>query len=205
MRLAEADAFSSLGLTRRDALWAAAGLNRTGDKDDLPLLRDLAFAPIEADAHLPPMPPGEEVVEDYRFLSLSLKGHPVAFLRKRLAPNVLPCEALARLPDGAAPRVAVAGLVLLRQRPGTAKGVVFMTIEDETGSANIIVWPKLLERQRAEVIGARYVAVTGRVQKEQGVIHVVAQRLDDLSAQLRLLETMGAARREATPKARNFH
>ena len=205
VRLAEADAFSSLGLSRRDALWAATGLNRAGDKDDLPLLCDLAFAPLEPDAHLPPMPPGEEVVEDYRFLSLSLKGHPVAFLRNRLARNILPCQALAGLPDGAAPRVTVAGLVLLRQRPGTAKGVVFMTIEDETGSANIIVWPKLLERQRAEVIGARYVAVTGRVQKEQGVIHVVAQRLDDLSAELRLLETMRGATRDATPKARNFH
>ncbi|MCC3243863.1 error-prone DNA polymerase [Methylocystis sp. WRRC1] len=202
-RLAEADAFASLGLSRRDALWAAAGLNRVGDKDDLPLLRDLAFAPLEPDAHLPPMPPGEEVVEDYRFLSLSLKGHPVAFLRPRLARHIIPCEALGRESDGR--RVTVAGLVLLRQRPGTAKGVVFMTIEDETGAANIIVWPKLLERQRAEVIGARYVAVTGNLQKAEGVIHVVAQRLDDLSADLRLLETMRAAKREAMPKARNFH
>ena len=99
-RLAEADAFASLGLARRDALWAAAGLNRAGDKDDLPLLRDLAFAPLEPDAHLPPMPPGEEIVEDYRFLSLSLKGHPVAFLRPRLARHILPCNALARFPDG---------------------------------------------------------------------------------------------------------
>ena len=206
MRLAEADAFDSLGLTRRDALWAAAGLNRAGDKDDLPLLRTLAFAPVEADAHLPPMPPGEEIVEDYRFLSLSLKGHPVAFLRRRLeARGALPCAALARFPDGAGRRLTVAGLVLLRQRPGTAKGVVFMTIEDETGQANIIVWPKLFERQRAEIIGARYVAVTGRLQKEGGVIHVVAERVDDLSADLRLLETMGVAKGHATPKARDFH
>ena len=206
MRLAEADAFDSLGLTRRDALWAAAGLNRAGDKDDLPLLRTLAFAPVEADAHLPPMPPGEEIVEDYRFLSLSLKGHPVAFLRRRLeARGALPCAALARFPDGAGRRLTVAGLVLLRQRPGTAKGVVFMTIEDETGQANIIVWPKLFEHQRAEIIGARYVAVTGRLQKEGGVIHVVAERVDDLSADLRLLETMGVAKGHATPKARDFH
>ena len=206
MRLAEADAFDSLGLTRRDALWAAAGLNRAGDKDDLPLLRTLAFAPVEADAHLPPMPPGEEIVEDYRFLSLSLKGHPVAFLRRQLeARGALPCAALARFPDGAGRRLTVAGLVLLRQRPGTAKGVVFMTIEDETGQANIIVWPKLFEHQRAEIIGARYVAVTGRLQKEGGVIHVVAERVDDLSADLRLLETMGVAKGHATPKARDFH
>ncbi|PPD42158.1 MAG: error-prone DNA polymerase [Methylocystis sp.] len=202
-RLAEADAFASLGLSRRDALWAAAGLNRAGDKDDLPLLRDLAFAPLEPDAHLPPMPPGEEIVEDYRFLSLSLKGHPVAFLRQRLdARGALPCEALSRFPDGSGRRLTVAGIVLLRQRPGTAKGVVFMTIEDETGQANIIVWPKLLERQRAEIIGARYVAVTGRLQKEAGVIHVVAKRVEDLSADLRLLERQKGA---AVPKARNFH
>ncbi|WP_424362285.1 error-prone DNA polymerase [Methylocystis parvus] len=204
-RLAEADAFASLGLSRRDALWAAAGLNRAGDKDDLPLLRDLSFSPLEPDANLPPMPPGEEVVEDYRFLSLSLKGHPVAFLRHRLeARRALPCEALSRFPDGVGRRVTVGGIVLLRQRPGTAKGVVFMTIEDETGQANIIVWPKLLERQRAEIIGARYVAVTGRLQKEAGVIHVVAERVDDLSSDLRLLETM-RAKGEAMPKARNFH
>jgi len=205
-RLARADAFASLGLSRRDALWAVAGLNRAGDKDDLPLLRELAFSPIEPEAHLPPMPLGEEVVEDYRALSLSLKGHPLSFLRARLqAKGVLPCAALARLRPGAAPRATVAGLVLLRQRPGTAKGVVFMTIEDETGSANVIVWPKLFEKQRAEVIGARYVAVTGRVQNEAGVIHLIAQRVEDLSADLRLLETTRGARREAMPRARNFH
>ncbi|QGM99060.1 error-prone DNA polymerase [Methylocystis parvus] len=205
-RLAEADAFASLGLSRRDALWAAAGLNRAGDKDDLPLLRELSFTPLEPDANLPPMPPGEEIVEDYRFLSLSLKGHPVAFLRDRLAARrVLPCEALSHFPDGSGRRVTVGGIVLLRQRPGTAKGVVFMTIEDETGQANIIVWPKLLERQRAEIIGARYVAVAGRLQKEAGVIHVIADRVDDLSSDLRLLETMRIAKGEAMPKARNFH
>jgi error-prone DNA polymerase len=205
-RLAEADVFASLGLSRRDALWAAAGLNRAGDKDDLPLLRELAFAPLEPDAHLPPMPPGEEIVEDYRFLSLSLKGHPVAFLRPRLeARRALPCEALSHFPDGDRRRLTVAGLVLLRQRPGTAKGVIFMTIEDETGQANIVIWQKLLEKQRAEIIGARYVAVTGRLQKESGVIHVVAERVDDLSADLRLLETMRVTKSEAMPKARNFH
>lgn len=205
-RLAEADVFASLGLSRRDALWAAAGLNRAGDKDDLPLLRELAFAPLEPDAHLPPMPPGEEIVEDYRFLSLSLKGHPVAFLRPRLeARRALPCEALSHFPDGDRRRLTVAGLVLLRQRPGTAKGVIFMTIEDETGQANIVIWQKLLEKQRAEIIGARYVAVTGRLQKESGVIHVVAECVDDLSADLRLLETMRVAKSEAMPKARNFH
>jgi error-prone DNA polymerase len=204
-RLAEADAFSSLGLARRDALWAVQGLNRAGDKDDLPLLRSLAFTPLEPDAGLPPMPLGAEVIEDYRFLSLSLKGHPASFLRTRLdARGALPCAELLRMRNGASQRVTVAGLVLLRQRPGTAKGVVFMTIEDETGAANVIIWPKLFEKQRAEVIGARFVAITGRVQKERDVIHVVAQKIDDLSAELRLLESSPKARGEAMPKARNF-
>ena len=201
-RLAEADAFASLGLPRRDALWAVAGLNRAGDRDDLPLLRGLSFTPLEPDAHLPPMPPGEEVIEDYRFLRLSLKGHPVAFLRSRLAARgIVSCGALS----GALRRVTVAGVVLLRQRPGTAKGVVFMTIEDETGQANIIVWPKLLEKQRAQVLGARLIAVTGEVQEESGVIHVIARRLEDMSADLRLVQqARGARPEEALTKGRNF-
>jgi error-prone DNA polymerase len=217
-RLAEAGAFASLGLPRRDALWAVQALNRAGDKDDLPLLRALSFAPQEADAHLPPMPLGAEVVEDYRFLSLSLKAHPVSFLRARLeAKGITPCGALGGGPlpnppaqrvregprEGA--RVSVAGLVLVRQRPGSANGVIFMTIEDETGIANIVVWPKLFERQRPEVIGARLVAITGRVQNESGVVHVIAQKIEDLSADLRLLEHSRSAKaREAMPKGRNF-
>jgi error-prone DNA polymerase len=203
-RLAEAGAFASLGLPRRDALWAVQGLNRAGDKDDLPLLRDLAFAPTEPDADLPPMPLGAEVIEDYRFLSLSLKAHPVSFLRARLdKKGILRCAELERL--GPLRRVTVAGLVLVRQRPGTASGVIFMTIEDETGIANVIVWPKLFERQRPEVIGARFVAVTGRVQNESGVIHIVAEKIQDLSADLRLLEQSRAVpARAAVPKGRNF-
>ncbi len=201
-RLAHADAFASLGLTRRDALWAVAGLNRAGDKDDLPLLRALAFAPLEPDAKLPPMPPGEEVIEDYRALSLSLKGHPVGFLRMSLADRgILPCAALARSNAPLTPRVTVAGLVLMRQRPGTAKGVIFMTIEDETGAANVIVWPKLFEKQRAEVLGSRLVAVTGDVQRESGVIHLIARKVEDISDDLRKIERA----RASTPRARNFH
>ncbi|BBU62548.1 error-prone DNA polymerase 1 [Methylosinus sp. C49] len=206
-RLAEAGAFASLGLPRRDALWAVQALNRAGDKDDLPLLRALSFAPQEEDANLPPMPLGAEVVEDYRFLSLSLKAHPVAFLRARLdAKGIMPCRALGGGPlPNPTPRVTVAGLVLVRQRPGSASGVIFMTIEDETGIANIVVWPKLFERQRPEVIGARLVAVTGRVQNESGVVHVIAQKIEDLTGDLRLLEqSRGAKAREAMPKGRNF-
>ncbi|WP_425487336.1 error-prone DNA polymerase [Methylocystis heyeri] len=201
-KLAEADAFSSLGLTRREALWAIAGLNRAGDKDDLPLLRMLAFSPTEPDADLPPMPPGEEVMEDYRSLSLSLKAHPVAFLRRSLAGRgVAPCADLSRPYEPPPLRAAIAGLVLMRQRPATAKGVIFMTIEDETGAANIIVWPKLFERFRPEVLGSRLVVVTGNVQNESGVVHVVATRIEDISADLRKIEKA----RAATPKARNFH
>ena len=198
--LAQADAFSSLGLPRRDALWAARGLNRSGDKDDLPLFL-AARDEIEADADLPPMPPGEEVVEDYRALSLSLKAHPVAFLRAKLMRRgAMRCEGLADIPMPARPdgtrrvlsqRITVAGLTLVRQRPGTASGVIFMTIEDESGIANIVVWPKIFERMRAAVIGARLVAVTGRVQREGEVIHVVAERVEDWSAMLADLSEAG--------------
>ena len=201
-KLAAADAFAGLGLSRREALWAVAGLNRAGDKDDLPLLRALSVAPTEPDAHLPPMPPGEAVMEDYRALSLSLKGHPLAFLRKSLAAKgIAPCSTLARTRGPKGGRASVAGLVLMRQRPGTAKGVIFMTIEDETGAANVIVWPKIFERQRAEVLGARLVAIHGEAQEEQGVVHLIARRVEDITPALRLIEKASAA----TPRARDFH
>ena len=190
-RLASADAFRSLGLDRRDALWAVRGLNRAGDKDDLPLFAAAAGAEREPDAALPPMPPGEQVVEDYRHLSLSLKAHPIAFLRKYLA-----AKRIARCEDLAAPRpmpqVSVAGLVLVRQRPGSANGVIFMTLEDETGVANAIVWPKIFEQNRAVVLGGRFVAITGRVQNEAGVIHMVADSFEDLTPMLGLLSQEGA-------------
>jgi error-prone DNA polymerase len=197
-RLAEADAFRSLGLDRRAALWAARGLDRVGDQDNLPLFS--ASRPQrehEPDAFLPPMPLGAHVVEDYRRLSLSLKAHPVAFMRARLdTRSILRCEQLAKTPSGA--RVAVSGLVLVRQRPGTASGVVFMTLEDETGIANVIVWPKVFEKLRAIVIGARFVAVTGKLQSESGVIHVVAERMEDLTPMLGLLSERGP---EIDPRA----
>jgi error-prone DNA polymerase len=184
--LAEADAFRSLGLDRREAVWAVRGLNRAGDKDDLPLLKALSFRATEPDAHLPPMPLGEHVVEDYRHLSLSLKAHPVAFLRDRLAAKkILRAEELSHVASGQ--RVTVAGLVLVRQRPGSANGVIFLTMEDETGIANAIIWPKVFERVRPIVLGARFIAITGKVQSESGVIHVVAERTDDLTPMLALL------------------
>ena len=189
-RLADADAFRSLGLDRRQALWAVRALDRVGDQDDLPLFASRPKHETEPDARLPPMPLGAHVVEDYRRLSLSLKAHPASFLRARLsARGILRSEALRSVKNGE--RVTVAGLVLVRQRPGTAAGVIFMTLEDETGVANIIVWPKIFERLRAIVLGARFVAVTGKLQSEQGVIHIVAERMNDLTPMLGLLSEAG--------------
>ena len=183
-RLADADAFRSIGLDRRAALWAARALGASR----LPLF-DTAGTPdarAEPDFALPPMPLGEHVVNDYRFLSLSLKAHPVSFLREALAARrYAPAAKLRELPQDAL--VTVSGLVLVRQRPGSASGVIFMTAEDETGVANIVVWPAVFERYRPVVLGARLVGVTGRLQSEQGVIHVVARRFEDLTPMLAAL------------------
>ena len=126
------------------------------------------------------MPLGEEVVNDYRFLELSLRAHPASFLRADLARRgIIRNEELRTRRSGE--RVTVSGLVTIRQRPGSANGVIFMTIEDETAVANIIVWPKTFERFRPIILGARYVAVSGQLQQESGVIHVVAWRIEDLT------------------------
>ena len=189
--LAEADAFRSIGLDRRDALWAVRGLNRAGDKDDLPLFAREQARGFEPDAALPPMPLGEHVVEDYRHMSLSLKAHPVSFVRAELAAKrMLSSAGLAGTRHGQ--RITVAGLVLVRQRPGSASGTIFLTIEDETGVANVIVWPKVFEAARPAVIAARFLAVTGRLQHEGGVTHVVAERFEDLTPMLTTLSSRGA-------------
>jgi error-prone DNA polymerase len=185
-RLAAADAFRSLGHDRRQALWEVRGLPK-----ELPLpLFDHAVASesgAEPQVTLPIMPLSEHVVNDYRTLRLSLKAHPMSFLRAAIArENILSCADLKRTRDGA--RVSVAGVVLVRQRPGSAAGVVFMTIEDETGVANSVIWPKVLERMRKVVMGARLVVVHGRVQRHEDIIHVVAERLEDRSDWLRLLD-----------------
>jgi error-prone DNA polymerase len=196
-RLADADAFRSIGLDRRAALWAVRALDDHSAEERLPLFerpslkRDPDEAGIEiageAEIQLPPMPPGEQVVHDYRYVSLSLKAHPVSFLRDRLdAMGVLRHERLDGIASGR--RADVAGLVLVRQRPGSAKGVIFMTLEDETGVANVIVWPKTFERYRALVLGSRLVRVSGRLQNEMGVIHVVADKIEDLTPLLGELE-----------------
>ncbi len=144
----------------------------------------------EPDVALPPMPLGEEVINDYRFLRLSLRAHPAQFLRADLdARRCLRNEALRGIANDT--RVRISGLVTCRQRPGSAKGVVFMTIEDESAVANVIVWPRTFERVRPVVLGARYVLVSGRVQAEAGVIHVVAEQLEDLTPWLARLADHG--------------
>ncbi len=196
-RLADVDAFCSLGLTRREALWAAKALGRVGDRDDdLPLFAtgtEITLTRLvsrEPDVALPPMPLGEEVINDYRFLRLSLRAHPAQFLRADLdARRALRNEALRGIANNT--RVTISGLVTCRQRPGSANGVVFMTIEDETAVANVVVWPRTFERVRPVVLGARYVLVTGRVQEEAGVIHVAADRLEDLTPWLARLADHG--------------
>jgi len=187
-RLADADAFRSLGLDRRAALWAARGLNRVGGEEDAPLFAHAAGPSNEPDVGLPPLRIGEQVVEDYRTLRLSLKAHPAGLLREQLAARrAIPSAQLAETRNGA--RVRVAGLVLVRQRPGTASGVIFMTLEDETHIANIVVWPRVFEQFRQEVLGARLCAVDGVVQNESGVVHVVAERLHDFSPLLAALSS----------------
>lgn len=203
-RLAEADAFRSIGLDRRAALWEVRALDPMSAAERLPLFAASGDGlSREESVELPKMPLGEHVVNDYRSLSLSLKAHPVSFLRGELsAASIVEAGQLPEIKSGR--RVSVAGLVLVRQRPGTASGVIFATLEDETGVANIIVWPKVFERNRAIVLGARLLKVTGKLQSEQGVIHVVAERLEDLSPLLSKLSTrsIGASGMAPTDEVR---
>src|SRR5262249_50681099 len=176
--LAEADAFRSLGLDRRQALWAVKGLR---EEEALPLFRPLAGAGVaEPAAALPEMSLGEQVAEDYGTVGFSLKQHPLALLRPELdARRILSHARLKSTPANT--MVTLAGLVLVRQQPGTASGVIFMTLEDETGIANLVVWRRVFERFRRIVMGAKLVQCEGRVQREGEVIHVVAERFTDLS------------------------
>jgi error-prone DNA polymerase len=191
-RIADADGFHAIGLHRRQAVWTIRGLGETG----LPLL-DAALISKEPAVALPGMTQGGEVVEDYRSLGLTLRRHPVAFLRAELTPKgIVTCAGLSDVRDGA--NATAAGVVLVRQRPGSASGVIFITIEDETGHANLIVWPSLFEKQRSVVMSASMLACHGKVQKEGEVIHLVADRLTDLSD---LLASV-AQRDDALPIAR---
>ena len=175
-RLAEADGFTCLGLNRRDALWQVRALR--GPKP-LPLFGAEGEGVQEPVAHLPRMTLGEEMIEDYLALRLSLRAHPMELLR----PAIPGLTAHADL-GAARGRVQVCGLVITRQRLGTASGVIFVTLEDETGVCNVIVWPKIYEAFRRAVIGGRLVRVTGRVQQEGAVIHVIAEAVEDLSPAL---------------------
>jgi error-prone DNA polymerase len=185
-KLARADAFQSIGLDRRRALWVVKGLV---DEAPLPLF-DYALGRgpehqfrREPAAHLPDMSAGEQVADDYLALRLSLRAHPMQLLRPHFdADKMLTCAQLADTrPESL---VRLAGVVLIRQRPGSAKGVVFVTIEDETGNANLIVWPHKMERYRRQVLGAHLMGVEGRLQREGIVTHVIAERVFDLSHRL---------------------
>jgi len=185
-RLAEADAFRGIGLDRRQALWAVKGLADTV----LPLFAaaDGLGRPrpelVEPPVPLVPMTQGNEVVEDYRSVGLSLNRHPVAFLRPALlARGMVACGDLQHIRDGR--RVIVPGIVLVRQKPGSAKGVMFITVEDETGVANLILWADRFEKQRRLVLSAAMIACHGRVQREGEVVHVITDKLEDLSDLLR--------------------
>ena len=230
-RLANADAYSSIGLTRRQALWAVRGLKdrplplfaaaeireqraeirsqKSGIRNQKPetrnqipdstssLTSDFCHQTPESNpayessieygdepnVDLPPIPLGEEVINDYASVRLSLKRHPLALLRPGFDQmRHIRAEELSRIKVGTFVRVA--GLVIGRQRPGTASGVIFMTLEDETGVANIVVWPKMFKRNRKTVLRTRLLSVAGKVEKEGLVIHVIAARLIDMTDRL---------------------
>jgi error-prone DNA polymerase len=200
-RLGDADAFRSVGLDRRAALWAVKALDDKSAAESLPLFERAGHADLQREPaiDLPAMLPGEQVIDDYRALTLSLKAHPVSFLRESFSrQGIATNRHLDAIRSGR--MVTIAGLVLVRQRPGTAKGVIFMTLEDETGIANAIVWKKTFETYRSVVMGARLVKIRGRVQSESGVIHVVASHIEDMTPALGLLrqETRSFA---ANPRA----
>ncbi len=237
-RLAAADALRSLDLDRRRGLWALkalgepplplfANLHRHPGEGRGPPGHALAASSmgpglrrgeekgkkeketeIRVAALLPEMPLGEHVVEDYATLGLTIKRHPLAFLRAELTQEGLAtARDLATLPIDR--RLAIAGLVLIRQRPGSANGVVFITIEDETGIANLIVWPPILERFRRAALGATLLYCRGRLQREESVIHIVAEDLRDWTRRLNTLrertgrERTGDAPLNETILARN--
>jgi error-prone DNA polymerase len=184
-RLAEADAFRSLKLDRRRALWHIRALAGT----ELPL-----FAAREEfrepETLITAMQQGREVVEDYRSIGLTLRRHPLDFLRAELrAQHMVTAAELATSKDGR--RVTIAGIVLVRQKPGSAKGVMFITIEDETGHANLIIWPAVFEKQRRLILSAGMIACRGKLQREGEVMHVVADELTDLTPMLRSVGTRG--------------
>jgi error-prone DNA polymerase len=216
--LAEADSFQSIAMDRREILWA---VRRIADDDALPLFA-AQYVEEQAEeelAPLPVMPLSEHVLADYQMLRLSLRAHLMFFLRDLFrSEGVLDCAEISNARDGL--RAACAGIVLVRQMPGDA-GVVFATLSDEAGVANIVVWPRLVETFRREIMGARLLLVEGRVQRgPEGVVHLVAERIFDRSHELgRLsedatqappLRSQAAKHRHprnvrTVPKSRDFH
>jgi len=185
--LAAADAFKGLAGNRHRAFWQVSGV-----EEDMPLFSPLHFN--EAEVMLRPPTEGENIVADYANVGLSLQRHPLALLRDQLNKRgVRQSKALWQLDTGAI--VKTAGLVIGRQRPGTASGVVFVTLEDEAGYINVVVWPKLAETQRQALLKSRLLLVSGSIQQENGVLHLIARRLEDLSSWLGQLVT----------RARDFH
>ncbi|MBR0838491.1 error-prone DNA polymerase [Bradyrhizobium manausense] len=196
--LADADAFRSLGLDRREALWQ---VRRLPDDVALPLF-EAATAREQPDEHakpLPVMPRPEQVVADYQTIRLSLKGHPMEFLREMFSrERIVACKEINH--ENERRRVRCAGVVLVRQRPGSASGVVFMTLEDETGIANVVVWPKVMEQYRKEVMGARLIEVQGYIQSSpEKVTHLIAQRMIDRSHDLVGLANDALSRKHPVP------
>ncbi|MBM4106748.1 MAG: hypothetical protein FJ257_10795 [Phycisphaerae bacterium] len=207
-RLADAEAFASLGLDRSQSLWQVRALPRRR----LVLLDGARDAPTAAAARapeaapLPAVPRLRRVALDYGATGLSLRDHPLACLRSMLsARGIAACEALADealLDDGE--RVTVAGLVLCRQRPSTAKGTVFMTLEDETGIANLVIFPKVWERTRRVGRHATVLAATGRLERRDGVVHLLVRDLEDLSDSITEREGGEEAESALAGRSRDF-
>ena len=186
-KLAQADAFRSIGLDRRAALWQVRALDRRSAAETLPLFDrpDVGLRDNEPATKLPVMPSGEHVIHDYRSLGLSLKAHPVSFLRDRLdRSGVTPNERLPGVPDKS--RVSVAGLVLVRQRPGKGNAI-FLTLEDDKAVANVIVWKRDFSRLLPVIMSSKFVRVTGKLQSESDVVHIVAETIEDLTPWLSVL------------------
>ncbi len=215
--LAEADAFRSLGMDRRQALWAVKGEAAEAARDDSAMLAGLPL--FEAAVNLPAMTLPQHVAEDYRTTGLSLKAHPCRFFRASL--DRMGCTPAGDLPGvKSGTQVAVAGLVLIRQRPGTAKGVMFITLEDETGPANAVVWKDVFTANRRLAMSAAFIVVHGKVQRdwdaknnrEGQVIHIVTERFTDLTPQLSRMREEGGveprpgeAVRSRLVRSRDFH
>ena len=207
--LADADACGSVGIDRRQALWTVRALSKP-----LPLFAAAAAPECDEPAVvLTALTAGEHVVQDYVAVSFSLRAHPLSFLRRDLTrAGWRALGSLAQSKDG--DTISIAGLVLVRQRPGSAKGIVFISMEDETGLGNLVVWPDFFEKNRATVMSSHLLACTGRVQREGDIIHIVAQKLVDLTAWMHRIgdadiadakENDAQAHPRLRVKSRDFH